>query len=99
MTTLSVKGWGRAKRTAQATDHSAQITDFEEYTRIEVACDNSVAHQVVTMIESTAHTGLRGDGALPSRRERRKMTQTRDEAVGTAQPTSRLALEPRHVAI
>jgi len=64
MTAAAVRGWGQARRESMKTEHASQVSDFDDYSRIEVACSDAIVHQVVSVVEQVAYTGLSGDGKV-----------------------------------
>ncbi|MDP2168771.1 MAG: P-II family nitrogen regulator [Thermodesulfovibrionales bacterium] len=58
-----VKGFGR--REEPDTIYSVDdLMDFAPYTRIEIFCIDEIVDELVSVIDKTAHTGLRGDGKI-----------------------------------
>lgn len=55
MSIVSTKGFGRSVD---------NIGDFIPHTRVEIVCDDRYADAIVTAIEKSAHTGLKGDGIV-----------------------------------
>lgn len=49
-------GWAKAK--------IPEELDFHPGVKLEVVCHDDLVEQVVTAIEKTAHTGLKGDGKI-----------------------------------
>ena len=62
MTVLDVKGFGRGRKNELTLEE--QLFDFVPHVKIEVFCKNDLVEEVVKAIETTAHTGLRGDGKI-----------------------------------
>ncbi len=62
MTVLDVKGFGRGRKKEATLEE--QLLDFVPHVKIEVFCNDELVEQVVNAIETTAHTGLRGDGKI-----------------------------------
>ncbi len=62
MSVIDVKGFGRG-RLKKATLEE-QLTDFIPHVRIEIFCNDDIVDEVVKAIETSAHTGLRGDGKI-----------------------------------
>ena len=59
---VDVRGLGRSK---DETAHvMADFVKFVEHVKIEVVCRDEVVDRVISTIENTAHTGLRGDGRI-----------------------------------
>lgn len=59
-----VRGFGRG-RAKNAPDKIYYDTlDYVPRVRIEIACSEELVEKVVSAIESSAHTGLRGDGKI-----------------------------------
>ncbi len=62
MTVLEVKGFGRGRNTEASPEE--QLNDFVRHLKIEIFCRNVISSQIVSAIETAAHTGLRGDGKI-----------------------------------
>ena len=61
---LEMRGCGRSRR-----ETSGSIFDEESYglvsrLKLEIACCDELLEQVVTALQESAHTGLRGDGKI-----------------------------------
>ncbi|HHJ53654.1 MAG TPA: P-II family nitrogen regulator [Caldithrix abyssi] len=62
MTVLEVKGFGRGRKKEASLEE--QLNDFVKHLKIEIFCKNELLDEIVTAIETSAHTGLRGDGKI-----------------------------------
>ncbi len=62
MTVVDVKGFGRGRKNELTLEE--QLVDFVPHVKIEIFCNDDLTNDVVRAIESTAHTGLRGDGKI-----------------------------------
>lgn len=64
MSVGDVRGFGRGR--AKDAPHRVveDLVDYVPHARIEVACHDTIAEQVIEAIENAAHTGLRGDGKI-----------------------------------
>ena len=62
MTVLDVKGFGRGR--AKAASLEEQLVDFVPHVKIEIFCNDQLVEPVIKAIETSAHTGLRGDGKI-----------------------------------
>ena len=64
MSVTEGKGFGRGK--AKESKHSIQddLIDYITHARIEIVCDENLVEEIITAIETNAHTGLRGDGKI-----------------------------------
>lgn len=60
----AARGWGHGKQEAEREHHADRISDFDEYVRLEVCCADSIADDVIHRIQSSASTGLLGDGKI-----------------------------------
>jgi nitrogen regulatory protein P-II 1 len=58
------RGFGRGK--AKNSKHSVQedLVDYLPHERIEIVCADHLVEIVVSTIQKSAHTGLRGDGKI-----------------------------------
>lgn len=63
MTVIDCRGFGLRWGTTDAVQDGGPI-DFRKAVKIEIVCLDHLVDQVVTAIESSAHTGLRGDGKV-----------------------------------
>ena len=63
VTVLECRGFGLGWGTSDAL-HDDELLDSRKGLKIEIVCLDSLADQVVTAIESAAHTGLKGDGKI-----------------------------------
>lgn len=59
-----VRGFGRGRARNAPDRFRDEAGDFIPRVRVEVACADELANQVVEAIEKSAHTGLRGDGKI-----------------------------------
>ena len=55
-------GRGRAKGAPRGTDED--LLDYSLRMKIEIFCKDEYGDEIVSLIEKTAHTGLRGDGKI-----------------------------------
>lgn len=60
----NVVGFGRGR--AQGAERTVKIdfVDYVPHMKLEIACPDTLVHEVVAVIEKEAHTGLRGDGKI-----------------------------------
>ena len=63
MSIVEVKGFGRRDR---KTPHHLidDLMDFAPYVKIEIYCRDDLVDKIISVIEKTAYTGLRGDGKI-----------------------------------
>lgn len=81
-TFIDVRGFGRGRARNAPDRIQEEAGDFVPRVRVEVACVDKLADQVVEAIEKSAHTGLRGDGKIlvyPLERAVRISTGERDD--------------------
>ena len=64
MSVTNVQGFGRgrAKGAPRGTDND--MLDYSQRMKIELVCKDQRVEEIVSLIEKTAHTGLRGDGKI-----------------------------------
>jgi nitrogen regulatory protein PII len=63
MSVTNVRGFGR--RDEQNIPCSLDdLMDFAPYTKIEIFCKDELVDELISVIDRTAHTGLRGDGKM-----------------------------------
>jgi len=60
MTTIDCKGYGRggAKSSAEG------LVDYVPHVKLEIACADDKVEDIISTIQRSAHTGLRGDGKI-----------------------------------
>lgn len=64
MSVVDVRGFGlREERTAPH-PRIDDLMDFAHYVRIEIFCKDELVEELVSVIDRTAYTGLRGDGKI-----------------------------------
>ena len=63
VTVLHAQGFGRT-RTPSEGERADDLGLLEPHEKIEILCRDALAEEVVAVIETTAHTGLRGDGKI-----------------------------------
>ncbi|MBX7243917.1 MAG: P-II family nitrogen regulator [Candidatus Sumerlaeaceae bacterium] len=64
MTVSEVKGFGRQKGHTEFYRGSEYQVDFLPKVRIEIACDDELADEVINTIEAAARTNTIGDGKI-----------------------------------
>lgn len=64
MTVVEVKGFGRNRGLGRERPVSEQLYDFVKHVKIEIACQDEQVNEIVNIIKSFSHTGLRGDGKI-----------------------------------
>ena len=64
MSVTDVKGYGRRDRGECHPPVVDELLDFAHYVKLEIICDDAVADELVGVIRTSAHTGLRGDGKI-----------------------------------
>ena len=64
MSVTEVKGFGRCCESDEHEHSNADPGDFESIAKIEIFCLDDQVDELVTVIETSAHTGLCGDGKI-----------------------------------
>jgi nitrogen regulatory protein P-II 1 len=64
MSVSTVSGFGRGKAKGVSERITVDQVDFIPQVKIEIVCRDHLVEEVVTAIEQTARTGLRGDGKI-----------------------------------
>ncbi len=64
MTVSEVKGFGRQRGHTELYRGSEYQVDFLPKVRLEIACEDDIAEQVIDTIEEAAKTGTIGDGKI-----------------------------------
>ena len=59
-----VEGYGRGRGADGRTPLSGEDVRFVQHVKLEIICRDELVDQVVELIRSSAHTGLRGDGKI-----------------------------------
>jgi nitrogen regulatory protein P-II 1 len=63
MSVTDIRGYGRGRaKGAQRGDDD--LLDYSLRMKIEIFCKDEFVEEIVSLIEKTAHTGLRGDGKI-----------------------------------
>jgi nitrogen regulatory protein P-II 1 len=64
MSVSDVRGFGRTK--AKNAEHRIVDgpVDYVAHVRIEIFCKDELVEEIISVIQQTAHTGLRGDGKI-----------------------------------
>lgn len=63
LSVCEVRGFGRT-RGSQDSSPDPDFFDFVAHFRVEVVCQDALVDTICEVIESSAHTGLRGDGKI-----------------------------------
>ena len=61
---LAVRGFGRKEDSGSHHLGIDDLKDFSEHTKIEIFCADDLVEELVTVIDKSASTGLRGDGKI-----------------------------------
>ncbi len=64
MSVIDVRGFGRGRAKGAADSTGEDLLDYSLRVKIEIVCKDERAEEIVSLIEKTAHTGLRGDGKV-----------------------------------
>ena len=64
MTVSEVRGFGRKREDDPLRPVVDDLLDFAEYVKVEIFCPDDLAEELVSIIDKTAYTGLRGDGKI-----------------------------------
>ncbi|NOZ75323.1 MAG: P-II family nitrogen regulator [FCB group bacterium] len=64
MSVSEIKGFGREK--SQDSPHSLKddLVDFIPHVKLEIFCRDEMVNTIINTIQTSAHTGLRGDGKI-----------------------------------
>ncbi|MFQ6616599.1 MAG: P-II family nitrogen regulator [Fidelibacterota bacterium] len=64
MSIVDVRGFGRRK--TEDTPHHVvdDVADFVPHVKIEIFCGHELVNEIVSTVQNTSHTGLRGDGKI-----------------------------------
>jgi len=64
MSVVDVRGFGRGKAKDAPYRIVEDLVDYVPHVKIEIVCRDELVEEIVSAIEKTAHTGLRGDGKI-----------------------------------
>ncbi len=64
MSVVDVRGFGRSKAKNAKHRIVEDLVDYVPHVKIEIVCEDELVEEIVSVIEKTAHTGLRGDGKI-----------------------------------
>lgn len=64
MSVTDVRGFGRGRAKNAPHRITEDLVDFIPCVKIELICPDEMVDEIVSLIEKTAHTGLRGDGKI-----------------------------------
>jgi nitrogen regulatory protein PII len=64
MSVVDVRGFGRGEERTAPHPRTDDLMDFAHYVRIEIFCKDELVEELVSVIDRTAYTGLRGDGKI-----------------------------------
>ncbi len=64
MSVTDVRGFGRGKANDEQHSKAEELQDFIPHVKIEIACRDEMVEPIISAIEQSAHTGLRGDGKI-----------------------------------
>jgi nitrogen regulatory protein PII len=64
MSVTDVRGFGRGRAKGAPRGIDEDLLDYSLRMKIEIFCKDEYAEEIVSLIEKTAHTGLRGDGKI-----------------------------------
>ncbi len=61
---LEIRGCGRSRKTNEESIFDEESYGLAPRLKLEIACCDELVEQVVTTLQDSAHTGLRGDGKI-----------------------------------
>ena len=64
MSVINVQGFGRGRAMGAPSRTDEDLLDYSLRMKIEIFCKDENVDEIVSLIERTAHTGLRGDGKI-----------------------------------
>lgn len=64
MSVVDVRGFGRGRGKDAPSRIVDELVDYVPHVKIEIVCLDEQVIEIVSLIEQTAHTGLRGDGKI-----------------------------------
>lgn len=64
MSVIDNKGFGRGKAKDSPHRIEDELVDFIPHVKLEIFCQDELVDQIISTIQESAHTGLRGDGKI-----------------------------------
>jgi len=64
MSVVDVRGFGRSRGRNSRHRIVEDLVDYVPHVKIEIVCRDELVEEIVSVMERTAHTGLRGDGKI-----------------------------------
>ncbi len=64
MSVVDIKGFGRSRAKNAPHRIVEDLVDYIPHAKIEIVCVDKMVDEIVSAIQKTAHTGLRGDGKI-----------------------------------
>jgi len=64
MSIIDIRGFGRGWLQGEPRTRAEDVLDMVPHVKIEMICSDQLVDKVISVIEKTAHTGLRGDGKI-----------------------------------
>jgi nitrogen regulatory protein PII len=64
MSVTNVQGFGQGRARGAPRRVDEDLLDYSLRMKLEIICKDEKAEEIVSLIEKTAHTGLRGDGKI-----------------------------------
>lgn len=64
MSVIDVRGFGRRAEKDASCLAVDELNDFAKYVKIEIFCSDELVDEIVSVIDRSARTGLRGDGKI-----------------------------------
>ena len=64
MSVSNVQGFGQGRAMGAPRRVDEDLLDYSLRMKLEIICKDEKAEEIVSLIEKTAHTGLRGDGKI-----------------------------------
>ncbi|NOZ48282.1 MAG: P-II family nitrogen regulator [Chlorobi bacterium] len=64
MSVVNVRGFGRGKAKNAPTRVVEELVDYIPHVKIEIVCLDEIADEIISVIQKTAFTGLKGDGKI-----------------------------------
>ncbi len=61
---MDVRGCGRMIEKDDHLNVEEAVMDYEPHVKIEIVCSDELVDEIVAAIQTSAHTGLRGDGKI-----------------------------------
>src|SRR5512139_3534710 len=64
LTVTKVQGFGRSRAKGSRHRIVEDLIDYVPHVKLEIVCNDALVDKIISIIETSAHTGLPGDGKI-----------------------------------